>query len=90
MIDRSSALRFIFLIERERREEFVDILNQFGVQSFCAYDCLTRVVALQKAEYSDGSGSRYPMAVGTLVIRLAIVLIDHQLGRHPIQLKPKL
>lgn len=76
--------------ERKGGKQLVDVPNQFGVQSLCADNCLARVVARKKAEDCDGSGGRHPMAIGTLVVRLTIVLVDHQFGWDLIQLKPKL
>ncbi|GMO98928.1 hypothetical protein TM239_20040 [Bradyrhizobium sp. TM239] len=58
LIDRSSALRLILLIERKRGEQPVGALNQFGVKSLCPDNCLARVVAREKAENGDGQGSR--------------------------------
>lgn len=55
-------------------------LYQFGVQTLCTENCLARVVVREKAEDNDGPCRRHPMAIGTLVIRLTIVLVDHELG----------
>lgn len=90
LIDSAGALCFFLFIKRERREQPVDGSGQLGGQSLRADDRVPHGIAREKAEHGDGARSRYPMAIGAPVIRLAIVLVDDEFERHRLKLKPEL
>src|SRR5450756_1935970 len=77
-----STTRTFRQIERKTREQLADSSDQFGGQSLRADDRLTHGIACEKAKHGDGARGRHPMAIGALVIRLAIVLVDDEFEQH--------